>query len=407
MIRKLQLKFVVINMAMVTVMLCVIFGFVVHFTRADLENESISMMKSIAADPFRLGRPDEQSSDLRLPYFTLQLGMKGELISTGGGYYDLSDRDFLRDLIDESVGSRRECGVVERHNLRFYRAATPVGTVLVFADMSSETSTLDNLIRTSLLIGLFSFGVFLVISVFLSRWAVKPVAAAWRQQKQFVADASHELKTPLTVILTNAELLQSEGYSGQERAGFSRSILLMSRQMRTLVEKMLELTRSDTEQSAQTMKPVDLSRLTLDAAISFEGLFVERGLTLDSEAEPSITVRGSEQGLQQVVDILLDNACKYSAPGGVTTLRLYSGGQGKCRLRVSSPGAEIPPDELEKIFQRFYRMDRARSRDGSFGLGLSIAQSIVAQHKGKIWAESGDGVNSFFVELHREPHKRP
>ena len=388
-------------MTMVTIMLCVMFGLVYNSTKTNLENESISMMKTIGANPFQLGRPNEQSPDLRLPYFTLQLGLRGELVSTGGGYYDLSDKEFLKDLIDESVGSRRDTGIVEAHNLRFCRIATPRGTVLVFSDMSSENNTLDNLLKNSLLIGALSFLAFLAISIFLSRWAVKPVAAAWLQQKQFVADASHELKTPLTVIMTNAELLQSSEYDETERKTFSQSILLMGRQMKSLVENMLELAKSDAEQTKQKMKPVNLSKLILDTAISFEGVFIEKGLTVESSVEPGIIVRGNEQAMQQVVDILLDNAQKYSAPGGETSVRLYSSGQGKCQLKVSNPGAEIPPEDLKKIFQRFYRMDKARRRDGSFGLGLSIAESIVTQHGGRIWAESKDGTNTFIVELRK------
>ena len=401
MIRKLQIKFVVINMVMVTAMLCVIFGLVYNFTRSNLEAESISMMKTIAANPFQQGRPSEQSPELRLPYFTLQLGPQGELISTGGGYYDLSDKYFLKDLIDESVGSRRETGIVEKHNLRFCRVATPMGTVLVFSDMSSENSTLNHLLKHSLIIGSFSFWVFFCISVFLSRWAVRPVAAAWLQQKQFVADASHELKTPLTVIMTNADLLQSDDYDEADRTSFSQSILLMSRQMKLLVEKMLELAKSDAEQAKQQLNPVDLSRLVLDMSISFEGVFADKGLTLESSVEPGITVRGNESALGQVTDILLDNAQKYSYPGGKTFVRLYSIGHSKCLLEVSNPGAEIPQEELKNIFRRFYRMDKARSRDGSFGLGLSIAESIIIQHKGKIWAESKRGINTFVVELHK------
>ncbi len=401
MIRKLQIKFVIINMTMVTIMLCIIFGLVYNSTKTNLENESISMMKSIAVDPFRLGRPNEKSPDLRLPYFTLQLGMKGELVSTGGGYYDLSDKEFLKDLIDESVGSRRESGIVEGHHLRFCRVATPRGTVLVFSDMSSETRTLESLIQTSLTIGVLSFLGFLAISIFLSKWAVKPVAAAWLQQKQFVADASHELKTPLTVIMTNAELLQNEECAEAERKTFSQSILLMSQQMKLLVEKMLELAKSDADQTKQQMKPVDFSKLILDTAISFEGVFVEKGLTVESSVEPGITVSGNGQALQQLIDILLDNAQKYSSPGGETTVRLYSSGSGKCQLKVSNPGKEIPQEDLKKIFQRFYRMDKARSRDGSFGLGLSIAENIVSQHKGKIWAESKNDINTFIVELRK------
>lgn len=401
MIRKLQTKFVIINMAMVTVMLCIIFGLVYNSTKNNLETESIGMMRAIAADPFQRGRPNEKSPELRLPYFTLQLGPRGELISTGGGYYDLSDESFLNDLINTSVGSRRETGIIEEHDLRFCRVATPRGTVLVFSDMSSENNTLDTLLRNSLLIGVLSFLAFLAISIFLSRWAVKPVATAWMQQKQFVADASHELKTPLTVIMTNADMLQSDEYDDVQRKSFSQSILLMSQQMKLLVEKMLELAKSDVGQTKQQMSQLDLSKLVLDTAISFEGVFVEKGLTVDSDVEPRITIHGNVQEIQQVVDILLDNAQKYSSPGGETMVRLHSVGQSKCQLEVSNPGVEIPQEDLKRIFQRFYRMDKARSRDGSFGLGLSIAESIVAQHKGKIWAESKCGTNTFIVEFHK------
>ena len=111
-------------------------------------------------------------------------------------------------------------------------------------------------------------------------------------------------------------------------------------------------------------------------------------------------IHGHPDHLRQVLEILLDNAQKYSYLGGETIVRLYGVGPNKCQLKVSNPGAEIPTEDLKKIFQRFYRMDKARSRDGSFGLGLSIAESIVTQHKGKIWAESKDGYNSFYIELY-------
>lgn len=402
MIRKLRVKFVVINMAMVSIMLCIIFGLVYNSTRHNLETESINMMQGIATRPIELDRPDvpnDQLPELKLPYFSIALNKEDEVIATGGGYYDLSDEEFLKTLVAEANATQQQVGVLDERGLRFYRADTPMGATLVFADMSSETRTLTSLVKTSLLIAGLSFLGFLVISIFLSRWAVKPVAAAWRRQKQFIADASHELKTPLTVILTNAELLQSEGYTPAERSNFSQSILLMGQQMKLLVEKMLELARSDAEQSAPAMQPVELSKLVLDSAISFEGVFVDKGLLLESQIEPDITIQGNGQALQQLVDILLDNAQKYSAPGGVTTVQLSSCGQAKCRLQVSNPGAEIPPEDLKKIFQRFYRMDKARSRDGSFGLGLSVAESIVTQHKGKIWAESQNGMNTFIAEL--------
>lgn len=402
MIRKLQIKFIVINMTMVTVMFAIIFGLIYHFTQRNLETESISMMKSIAADPFQLGRPDDSPSDIRLPFFMLQLDMKGELVSASGGYYDLSDQELLDELIEASSESRKDTGVIESHNLRYCRVRMPMGTVLVFSDMSSEKSTLHHLLRSFAVIGAFGFLVFLGISFLLARWAVKPVARAWQQQKQFVADASHELKTPLTVIMTNTELLQYPDYDRQEQAKFLHSITAMSQQMWQLVEKMLVLAKTDDQQTRLTMEGVDISRLALDLSISFEGVFVEKGLLLENDIESDIKVWGNETALRQVIEILLDNAQKYAFPNSVARISLQRKDMHKCCLKVSNVGEAIPPEELKNIFRRFYRMDRARNRNGSFGLGLSIAENIVAQHKGKIWAESREGVNTFCVTLPRQ-----
>ena len=134
-------------------------------------------------------------------------------------------------------------GVLADYGLRFYRAVTPTTQCIVFADISSEINTMDHLMTYSLLIGAGSFLLFLAISLFLANWAVKPVDLAWQQQRQFVADASHELKTPLTVIQTSAELLRETGADTVSRSRFTENILVMTHQMRELVEGLLELAR--------------------------------------------------------------------------------------------------------------------------------------------------------------------
>lgn len=401
MLKKLQIKFVMINMSIVTIMLIVIFGLVYNFTQRNLETENINMMKAIAANPSPTELPNNSSTELRLPFFTLYLGIDNTIISTSGGYYDLSDQAFLNDLIDTSFQTRNEIDVIEEYHLRYCKVTMPMGTVLVFSDISNEKSTLNNLLHSFAIIGSISFFAFLGISVLLAKWAVKPVAKAWQQQKQFVTDASHELKTPLTVILTNTELLQSPDCTELERTHFLKSISMMSEQMRQLIEKLLLLAKSDTQETSVSMNSLDLSRLVMDSAISFEGIFAEKGLCLESYAEPDIKVHGIESSLQQVIDILLDNAQKYSQPASTTHIVLSTTEFKKCCIKVSNPGVPIPQEELKNIFQRFYRVDKARSRDGSFGLGLSIAENIVHFHKGKIWAESKNGINSFFVELRK------
>ena len=240
MIKRLRLKFIVINMGIATILLSAMLGLVFYFTSANLETESIRMMERIASQPFQMDAPGELGEDVRLPFFTLQLGPHGELLDASGGYYDLSDDAFLGGLAQAAAASPRRLGVLEEYNLRYYRSDAPMSRFLVFADISSERATLDGLRRTCLLIGGLSFLAFLWVSVLLSKWAVRPVERAWQQQRQFVAAASHELKTPLTVIMTDAELLQDGGQNAASQAGFLSNILTMSRQMRALIEQMLQ-----------------------------------------------------------------------------------------------------------------------------------------------------------------------
>lgn len=400
MLKRLKTKFIAAIMVIITVTLCLVFGLVFHFTRTNLERESIDLMRSLASVPLRPGQQSGPMIEQRpLPCLMIQLGPRGELVAAAGGYYDLSDTEFLSALLSACAARQDQTGVLEDYGLRFFRMDTPDGQRLVFADVTGERSALRSLARSCAVIGGVCFAVFLCVSVLLAAWMVKPVERAWEQQRQFVADASHELKTPLTVIMTNAELLQGAGWAEEDKAGFSASILTMARQMRSLVERLLELARSDSGQSAAAFEAVDLSTLAENALLPFEPVFFEKGLELSGQIEPGITVWGRAEQLRQAADILLDNAQKYSASGTRVELRLRRAGKRRCRLSVSSPGDALSKAECRDIFKRFYRADKARSRDGGFGLGLSIAQGIVERHQGRIWAESGNGVNTFYIEL--------
>ena len=389
MIRRLRVKFVCVNMAIALGMLCAIFATVLHFTRLSLASESLRSMEEAAVEPMGLRRPGEA----RLPCFTLRLGHRGELVAAGDGFYDLSDEAYLRRVLAAALETGQPSGVLEEDGLRFCRTGPPDRQVLVFADVSGERRTMEGLVRTCLLIGGGSLAAFLLISLLLARWAVRPVERAWEQQRQFVADASHELKTPLTVILTNAELLQEE-----DGGRFAANILTMARQMRELVEGLLELARVDGGIPEAAMERLDFSRLVSEAVLPFEPLFFEAGLTLECQVAPHLEVRGSAQRLRQAAEVLLDNAQKYTITGGTVVLRLERRGR-SCVLSVFSPGEPLSGEELRNVFKRFCRGDGARSRGGGYGLGLAIAEGIVSAHRGRIWAEGGAGGTTFFIRL--------
>lgn len=397
MTKKLRCKFVCITMTIVTLMLCIIMSMIYIFMKINLENNSINMLQNIATNPFLQYMPNELSDDMRLPYFILHIGPQGELMATGGGYYNLSDETFLEDLMEAAFSSHARTGVVEEYGLRYYHLTTPVSQVLVYADISSEQLTLRNLRRNCIFIGAACFLIFLSISFFLAGWAIKPVEQAWEQQRRFVADASHELKTPLTVIMTNAQLMQDPGYSEDSRAAFSSNILVMSRQMKSLVEQMLVLARADSFKQEPPLSPVNFSQIVSDALLPFEPVFFEKGLTLKTDIADPVMIHGDPEQLRRLLDILLDNAAKYSMEKGTAWVTLHTYGKGRCLLAVANEGQEISEDDLPHLFKRFYRADQARRRTGSFGLGLSIAETIVRRHKGTIWAESKNNVNTFFV----------
>ena len=399
MIRKLRIKFVCIVMAIAMLMVGGILGIVIRFTGTTMEMQSVSMMRTIASSPFQQGIVGKPSDDeVRLPFFTVQISSRGELITASGGYFDLTDREYLQQIANLVLNTEQESGELKEYDLRYLKTMSPVGISIVFADTVTEAATVRSMVYSCIFIFIAAMLVFLGISILLSRWAIKPVAVAWDQQRQFVADASHELKTPLAVIMTNAELMQSEEIPEKDRKKFSENILSMTYQMRSLVENLLEMARVDNGTVKMNFATLDMSELISDAALSFQLLYEEKGLGLRCSVLEGISINGSEQHLYQVMDVLLDNALKYSAANGLVRVDLAAVGR-NCVLSVASPGEPIAKDDLKKIFKRFYRGDTARAMNGSYGLGLSIAESIVEAHKGKIWAESKNGYNIFYVQI--------
>lgn len=399
MIRKLRIKFVCIVMTIAALMVGGILGVFIHFTLTGMEMQSMNMMVGISSAPFHKGFPGKpEQNEVRLPFFTVRIGKDGEPIATGGDYFDLSDRESLQEIVDLALESDEKSGELKEHNLRFLVNKTPNGVSIVFSDTTTEEATRKNLLYNSSLIFCAAMVVFLGIGILLSRWVIKPVEKAWDQQRQFVADASHELKTPLSVIMANAELVDNDDLSREEQKKFSQNILSTTYQMRSLVENMLEMARVDNGTENLHFSNVDFSQLVEDVVLSFQLLYEEKGIGLECAVSDTVSLRGSEQHLYQVMDVLLDNGLKYSAKGTTVSVELSQTGR-HCLLAVRSTGEPIPQEELKNIFKRFYRTDKARSMNGSYGLGLSIAQSIVQSHKGKIWAESDEHRNSFFVRL--------
>lgn len=398
MLKKLRIKLICILMSVITIVLCGTMGMIIYSTKRTLEVDSIRSLQTISAPGFLkdsvFGKPNQPNA----PYFVLQQMRSGKIIGYGIGYYDLSDEDFMGSVWKLVAESSSDTGILNEYTLRYLRQPTPDGLRIACVDISGEQSAMRTLVRNCCILGVAALAVFFLLCVLLARWIAKPVEIAWKNQQQFVADASHELKTPLTVILTNAELLQNPGYDETEKLQFSNHILSMGNQMKGLVEGLLTLARMENSNTKLIYSPINLSQLINDTLLPFEALFFENNLTLTASVESDLQVIGDCSRIQQVLDILLDNAMKYSFPNTDVCVCLQTQGHG-CILSVANHGEPISPADLKQIFNRFYRVDPARQMNQSYGLGLSIAERIVQEHNGKIWAESSDGTNRFYVQL--------
>lgn len=257
-------------------------------------------------------------------------------------------------------------------------------------------TSLDNL-NTSLfrfaaeLSGIFLLSGFLVfgLSFFLARMSLRPVEHAFSEQQRFVQDASHELKTPLTVILANLAILKSRpGASIQEEMLWIQNTEAEARRMQELTERLLFLAKADSKRLSPKIERLSLSGLAEAAALPFTALAFERGLRLETKLEAGLYVKGDAQALTQLLAILIDNALKYAKPGSEVTVRLVRQKK-QALLSVHNNGEPIPADALPRLFDRFFRVDKSRARaQGGYGLGLSIAKTIANAHGGDIRADS-------------------
>ncbi|SET94549.1 cell wall metabolism sensor histidine kinase WalK [Paenibacillus sp. NFR01] len=311
-------------------------------------------------------------------------------------------------LYTEALGKAKALGTntgeftMDGSRWTFEKKQTSLGYMLVFLDITAQRDILTRMIYTFSAVGI----VMLVILFFFSRYfanrSIKPVREAFEKQKQFIADASHELKTPLAVINTNADVLLAnrEDTIGAQ-AKWLQYIKSETGRMAKLTSDLLYLTEMDDSRIGPLHAPFDMSDAAMDIILTMEAVIFEQNVMLDYDIAPDVTVNGNREQIKQVVMILLDNAVKYSGPGGQVNLTLKKQ-QGEALLAVSNTGDGIAPEHLHRIFDRFYRTDTSRSRkQGGHGLGLAIAKSIIEQqHKGKIYAKSQPGgLTTFYVQL--------
>ena len=399
MIRRLKWKFVAVMMTIVAFLLVIIFSILFYSTRSGYVRSSMDAMHGILANDEGFLRDPKFPRD-RDPFLLVDVKENGEfsLVKNGPG---LSDSD-IRAMVLSARQSSRPFGELKDQYLRFMHRPSPAGGErYVFMDTYFEYQALHRQMIYSALISLGAFAVFFLISIRLAGWVAGPVEEAWDKQRQFVADASHELKTPLTVILANAKIIaDSREITGQKNIARLENIGAEAGRMKFLIESMLTLARSDAGLAPPALVPINFSFLAEQSVATFEPIYFEAGKDISCRIQENIRVNGDEKKLRQLVGILLDNACKYSRPQATVLVTLTASGGRDALFTVTSPGTPLSGDDLKRIFDRFYRLSPSRGEVPGYGLGLSIAESIASEHKGKLWAQSdGTQSNSFSFRL--------
>ena len=401
MIKKLRIKFVAICMALVTAVLATVLLSICVATRRNISSLSDQTLRRALLEEtvggftkpqFPLGEEDR----VLLPYFTVSLFGSTAYV-TAGTYDDLENTEVLQDILNQCLAQNAQEGVISQYHLRYRLQDNGFYTRIAFVDMSMEMAVVARMMGSYLAIAGAALLLLLGVSILLSFWVTRPVDRAWRQQRQFLSDASHELKTPLTVILANAELLE-EVPMEDGPARWVDNIHASAGRMRTLVEQMLTLARADNAAPTVPMGEVDLSELAADTALAFEAVAFEAGKELQYDIAPEIRVLGDGEKLRRLISVLLDNAVKYGAEGRPIRMTLTRT-ERQARVQVENDGPPIPPEQLSRLFERFYRADASRGEKSGFGLGLSIAAAIASEHKGTLKAESDTAGTRFIYTM--------
>ncbi len=319
-------------------------------------------------------------------FFSVLLGEDGQALQVDTGQIAAVDEEEAVVYAQNVSASGRSAGFLGNYRYRLCKGEG--GSLIIFLDCARSLSSFRTTLVTSVLLAILGLLSVLVLLLILSKRIIRPVAESYEKQKQFITDAGHELKTPMTIISADADLAEMECGENQ----WLSDIRHQAQRLTGLTNDLIYLSRMEEEQPKLQRIEFPLSDVAEEMAQSFQALARSQEKDFVLHIQPMLSFTGDEKAIRQLLSILLDNALKYSPAGGRLELRLEKQGRAVL-LTVSNTSAQpVERDKLPHLFDRFYRTDQSRSsQTGGHGLGLSIARSIVLAHRGKIRAESPDG----------------
>lgn len=306
---------------------------------------------------------------------------------------DLTDNE-IKEIVIKNVSKINSKKIESLYTSDYVFMENSEGYLIMVNNTSTKRYLLKELFK-SILVFIVLETIQVIISLNITKRIVKPVNEAFIRQKQFIYDASHELKTPIAIISASAEMLEKN----PKEKKWLENIKTENNRMNKLVISLLDLSKSESIKENEVYSNVNLSKVIKNKALTFESLIYEHSLELEIDVNNDIMFNCNEDRIKELLSILMDNAIKHSFPNSKITIKLYKE-KSSIYLSVKNNGKEIPINEREKIFERFYRLDKSRNRDDNrYGIGLSIAKNIVINHNGTISVNCKDGYTTFVVNF--------
>ncbi len=395
MIQKLRTKLIVASMLSLVLVLTIIIGAASVLNYRDITTNADSVLAILQENdgffPMMMGKkPDKHDGQFspELPYesryFTVFLKADGTTSAVNTGKIAAVDTETAISYAQDVLASGDTSGF--HGDYRYLAYTVGEETHVIFLDTGREMSSFRRFLYTSAGVSLGGLLAVFLLLLFVSGKIVKPFAETYQKQKQFITDAGHELKTPLTIIDADAQVLEMDVGENE----WLSDIQAQTKRLAQLTNSMLQLARMEEQPQVEKIA-FPLSDVVQETAETFGTLAKTHEKTLSVDIEPMLSMTGDEKAIRQLLSILLDNAVKYADEHGKITVSLKKH-KNHIQISVYNTAQAIDRESLPHLFDRFYRTDASRnSRTGGYGLGLSIASSIVAAHKGKIWAETADG----------------
>jgi len=398
MIKKLKLKFILNNMLLVGIVIVTVFSslcLLIYFSEENklsqaLEDNINMIQNGIIPDP-----DDELERDGRLydiSFFVI-LDNNHNIIDSNNTFLG---KAMLTHAVNIAMNSDYERGNIPKLNISFLRSDHKDGYLITFVSREHLNQRTRETLWHAAIGSLASLILFLYISKRLADMAIAPVEKAWNQQKQFIADASHDLKTPLTVILANNNIISShKDETVESQMKWIESTSEEAGRMSDLINKMLELAKSEATKEELKMGETDLSEVVENSILQFEVVAFERNITIESGIQPHIIVKTHAPTFSKVLEILFDNAIKYSDQNGRISVALYQSSK-KVYFSINNKGEYIKEEDLPHVFERFYRTNKEREV-GGHGLGLSLAKKKCDMIGARISVESNENDGTTFI----------